>query len=309
MRRVNKILMATVAILLCLVLISTSVVSGIFAKYVIVKDAQISAVIQKFGVKVYLDTSGAKAAGAVVNPSTNGDEASVSITGLNLKPGDNIYDALKIRFEGSTTVPLKVTIMFHSTVVLGNNQFRILATDGIGDIKDTVHIMPVGFKCGAENITFDDDGKESIEYIIDSRANATTSEGYVTNLAPYFHQAADNIELRLAQYLNSKLGVTILKYEYKDNNGNSKYDRHVYQEFEAGERIAFKGANTLVFGFEWPETYTTSITREITNADKTKKTVTYDEDTLNRVSAFLSQNDKDKTIPITFTVKIEQTGA
>ena len=61
MRRANKILMATVAILLCLVLITSSVVSTTLAKFVITKSASTSVGFTKFNMEVKLDVKGHKA--------------------------------------------------------------------------------------------------------------------------------------------------------------------------------------------------------------------------------------------------------
>ena len=52
MKKVNKILMATVSILLSLVLLSTSLVSGIFAKYVIKNSAESNVGFKKWGITV-----------------------------------------------------------------------------------------------------------------------------------------------------------------------------------------------------------------------------------------------------------------
>ena len=54
MKKSNKILMATVAILLSLVLISTSIVSGIFARFVIEKSGSTAIKFNKFGVDLEL---------------------------------------------------------------------------------------------------------------------------------------------------------------------------------------------------------------------------------------------------------------
>ena len=52
MRKTNRIMMGTVSILLCLVLVTTSVLSGIFAKYVTNQKAEANVAFKKWGITV-----------------------------------------------------------------------------------------------------------------------------------------------------------------------------------------------------------------------------------------------------------------
>ena len=52
MRKTNRIMMGTVSILLCLVLVTTSVLSGIFAKYVTNRKAEANVTFKKWGITV-----------------------------------------------------------------------------------------------------------------------------------------------------------------------------------------------------------------------------------------------------------------
>ena len=52
MRKANRIMMGTVSILLCLVLVTTSVLSGIFAKYVTNRKAEANVAFKKWGITV-----------------------------------------------------------------------------------------------------------------------------------------------------------------------------------------------------------------------------------------------------------------
>ena len=198
MRRVNKILMATVAILLCLVLSSTSVVSGIFAKYVIEKQAQISAVIQKFGVKVYLipDTEKLAQYGAQPKATYDKDSASMSFETLKPIPGLDLSEALKIRFDGETTVPLKVTVTFTFSYSTGN--FIVEDHENVGNIPESceyskdglVYMLPVGIKFGTQNI------------VVEEKADGTTVENistilstdYADKVTPHYLHLHDNKE-------------------------------------------------------------------------------------------------------------------
>ena len=57
MKKANRILMATVAVLLSLVLITTSVVSGIFARFTVLQEAKTQMTLNKFGVSLGLTLS------------------------------------------------------------------------------------------------------------------------------------------------------------------------------------------------------------------------------------------------------------
>ena len=108
MRKVNKILMATVSILLCLVLISTSVLSGIFAKYVITKKGSASATFKAFGVTLNMtvDETKLKNAGATVKTDEDKHKVtkSVTITGLKMAPGVELDKIINIELTGTPTV-------------------------------------------------------------------------------------------------------------------------------------------------------------------------------------------------------------
>ena len=115
MKKANKILMASVAILLSLVLITTSVVSGVFAKFAIKKNTTTTMKLEKFGVTmevldptgyVKIDTS------KTVN---DGQNVSVTFNNLTMQPRDgetpgstntgfSTSGYLQIKFSGTPTV-------------------------------------------------------------------------------------------------------------------------------------------------------------------------------------------------------------
>ena len=108
MRKVNKILMATVSILLCLVLISTSVVSGIFAKFAINNKGKATASLKAFGVTLDMtvDDETLEDAGADVETAEDFYKVtkSVTITGLKMAPGLDLEKIINIKLTGTPTV-------------------------------------------------------------------------------------------------------------------------------------------------------------------------------------------------------------
>ena len=129
-KRFNKILMMTVAILLCLVLISTSVVSGIFAKYVITKSAGATVSLKKFGVTLTLT----KGSGITATETKVGDDViSVTVSSLELEPNQSIDEVVKFAIGGTPNVAgvnLKIT-----TTVSGLANYT--APKGIGGVTAT----------------------------------------------------------------------------------------------------------------------------------------------------------------------------
>ena len=157
MRKVNKILMATVAILLCLVLLSTSIVSGIFARYVIKRDASVSLTLERFDVKIKItpDTAALQAAGATVNltevttSATDKDTISVSITGLQMAPGDSFLDALNVQITGTpnTNIKLRTTYKVH----YAHETVYNIPKDYCGGTADSTPYLPIGFTLRVPN--------------------------------------------------------------------------------------------------------------------------------------------------------------
>ena len=97
MRKANKIVMSAVAILLCLVLISTSVVSGVFAKFVINQSTTAQVTFGKFGVDVTITPSTAMASYKKTEV-TKGMSATMEFNQISFYPGAEYKDALKIEF-------------------------------------------------------------------------------------------------------------------------------------------------------------------------------------------------------------------
>ena len=112
MRKNNKKLMIVVSVLLSLVLITTSVVSGTMAKYVTSGSSSSSARVAKWGVniEVDLDENFEKACGDGVKIVENGNSISVEIPNLKMCPGDDFTKAINVTISGQSEVKLKVNI-------------------------------------------------------------------------------------------------------------------------------------------------------------------------------------------------------
>lgn len=122
-RRANKILMSIVLILLCLVLITTSVVSGIFAKYTVSKQILMMFGFESFGVKIDISFSQDLIDLTKTTPPqltiTGEDTAHVVIKTLMLRPGDSYDDAITFTISGNPTANAEVKV----NTIIGNGQY------------------------------------------------------------------------------------------------------------------------------------------------------------------------------------------
>lgn len=147
MRKVNKILMATISILLCLVLISTSVVSGIFAKYVVTKKGQSIVSLEAFGVTLSVSSREDLPQGVTVTPTLNhaNNTVAVEVSNISLAPGDSIDDVVIFQVAGTPNVPMvdfkiNVDVSVPTTCRVGSDA-------KLPDIKGgtNYYYMPIGF--------------------------------------------------------------------------------------------------------------------------------------------------------------------
>ena len=155
MRNRNKIVMIIVSILLCLTLISTSLVSSVFAKYTKTATGKLEQVsLKKFGVEVKItpDTASLEAAGATVEIEDGNTSYTVTISNLQMVPGDAFYDALKVEVTGNPNFEAKfrMTCQIGEEDGNGNNSYDTNYTlpgeaTGLGDYATV--FMPLAFTC------------------------------------------------------------------------------------------------------------------------------------------------------------------
>ncbi len=185
MKKANKILMAAVAILLCLVLISTSILSGVFAKFVHQRAMDASMTFKKLGVTVTMsaetDRTALEAAGATINTEVkNGKSGSITISDLKMRPGVVAPRAVKFEFTGTPQVPVQVkitpTITYDSKVhttteakdsagnvtatyynyyVPANTIVQSIANDGTITYMPETYFMPLGFNFSSNSAELD----------------------------------------------------------------------------------------------------------------------------------------------------------
>lgn len=267
MKKGNKILMIIVSILLTLVLITTSVLSGTLAKYTTSSSSSDKARVAKWGADIKITTSD-KLPGNLT-PTYKNNKTIIEFNGgdtgtLRMRPGSDYTDLVHIEISGKAEVRLKVTIMFG----IGYTESNFKVDAGVGNIPSKKDFMPFGFTFGAS----------------DADGNVVIPSDYVAT--PWRDTTASYTEELIASNVSSKIVATHVK---ADND-------YIEKIFEPNETIAFRVAgtnsyvNALDFGFYWPETYTNPDTN-----------YNYDE-----IANWMLENLSTSTFAIRYTVTIEQ---
>ena len=154
MRKANKIVMTTVAILLSAVLLTTSALSGTLAKYVTSAGSYSdSARVAKWGVTVDAKVSDELLAATGYTPKVGTEntwqqsEITVDLGEFSIKPGDYYADALSFTFNGTAEVKLEVRFYVDMDYLAKNFQVK----KEISGYTETDEYMPVGFKISASD--------------------------------------------------------------------------------------------------------------------------------------------------------------
>ena len=146
-KKITKVLTAIVAILLCLVLISTSIVSGTLAKFVITKDASTVVAFEKFGVKMQVKN------GSVVKSSLDTNTVTVTYNATEIYPGYENKNLVLFTFDGTLTVPatlkIKVNIDLEDEFYISSDDFSSLGTTADKYPRANAANMPLNFIVGS----------------------------------------------------------------------------------------------------------------------------------------------------------------
>ena len=283
MRKANKIVMMTVAMLLSAVLLTTSALSGTLAKYVTSGGSYSdSARVAKWGVKIYIDPNedvlnsvyedfdASKDMKVTVDES--GTQATVVITDLMIGPGDDLRDMLRIRFDGTAEVKLQVKV---SQGILYSGDYtedpgpqadyKIFRFKDLPNTANDEYYVPMAFTFGG--LDYSNDSSKTYTSII----GKNTKIGELSNeyaLAPwrYFKGSPsgagslvgmNNAETAYMEHVTKF--VQGLEYVTAKGTEGDTRDAYIKKTFNPNDPIVFKTENgdidTLAFGLEWPFTY------------------------------------------------------
>lgn len=313
MRKANKIVMSAVAILLCLVLISTSVVSGVFAKFVINQSTKAQVTFGKFGVNVTITPSnGVKA--YQTSDVEQGMSATMAFDDIPLYPGAEFKDALTIKFEGTPNVKVKVSVIFHVNYLDSGKTSVTKIIAGTGLVTQDTVFMPLGFTFGANYVDKDAEQRTTVlsnSYVLPPLyASTSTNSGNIRTAT----------EQAIRDAVSGTMSVDTGEFSSNKNSQGSGTDHGLYLIFdpnetdddgnktEAANDIADNGIhfhpkgtsddnrliNEFVIGFGWPKTWP---------PEGQTNTLNYDYDA---IGTYLAANTDGKPIKIWYTVKLEQ---
>lgn len=224
MPKANKIMMMTVSVLLCLVLLTTSAISGTLAKYTTTAESSASARVAKWGAKIDITLSD-----DVEGKLESKDYSNLSVIqfkqdeALGMGAGKSYPEALKIKFSGTSEVRLKVKL------VIG------IEYEG-GLAKGDTHYVPMGIKMKGNN--------GSVENLSDDFVGGPWFSGTSAD------ELVNNAQTAINNGIAGKLDFT-------------SETAYVEKIFAPNEPILFNvkddktnpTVNELVFGLEWPATY------------------------------------------------------
>lgn len=230
MKKSSKTVMKIVAILLCLVLATSSIVSTTLAKFVVAKDAKAIIKFDKLGFK--LEVYAPKLGGEGMIKQHKGDSASITFNDLHICP--NLKKDNMIRFyltDNRTNVPVnlvvKVDVTTHAKCVVESSTGLVTS--------DTVY-MPIAFTVGTVT------GKND-----DTWANEQSTEAFLN---------ASSNEL-LDEVIENAIATEIAKVMGGTRDGNT-----ITKAFSANSTVTLSDTEAgIAVGFNWP------LENTITNGD------------------------------------------
>lgn len=285
MQKSNRILIRALAILLILVLATSCMTSGIFAKYALKKVGYSTFVFERFGVSVGMDLSDELK--AIVDPDYADtpyyDSITLDLNNLNLKPGDSYLDAVKLSVSGTPSVPVRVTLDVNITFDMA--EFKILEDD-----------FPT-----LTSVDFDNECFLPIEFSFNAYDASGNSQASVSQF-DLTRTGVAGVEMSncyaMSQEINFGFGSNSSNSDfwlYKDFAEDAAIEFHPVTVNDEGDVVSVNEAidvNDFAFGFSWPE-YSSSAIPNFT------------EDEYNAICTWLVQNN-DPAINITYTITVEQ---
>ena len=265
MQKVNKIIKIVVAVLLSLTLITTCLVSGVFARYVKKGTSSMSVTIKKWGVTVTVEPGSSMAALMTADQITS-FENSVSFTfsDINIKPGDDFSDAVRFTINGTAEVDLQVRLTAQVTYGAGAtsdySKFKYY-TDPDGDTTKDKYAMPIGFTFAALN---EDAYKIEESYIADPfRKYTGNSPSGSSNIG--MNKTEDRIIPAIAGKFTD---VSYVQTNTTAKNGFA--NAYIFKNFTSKSDILFYASNgnpvnAFELGFHWPYEYGSSESEKSTN--------------------------------------------
>ena len=294
MRKANKIVRIVVSVLLILVLTTSCMLSGVFAKYRTDEDVYTKFSIKNFGVTVtatldedlrkYLKDNTT----IDIDASKYDDNSiSISIPEFVVHPGDDFSDAIHFTVSGTAEVAVRLKIQVSFAVSTDHYTVK----SGVAGLEKDVKFLPMGTTfCADGDVRYlvepwisnkdyrDDTGKNGTGIsVFNSSANYRRTMAYVLSGM-----------LENTKYEKTGSGTSTVCCVYKDFNPKATID-YTYKH-EDGEKSQI---NEFAFGFKWPFEYDDH--------------PTYSKEQLNEMEMYICNNKpEDSKITLKYIVTLEQ---
>ena len=279
MKKVNKILMIVTSILLSLVLISTCIVSGTLAKFVITKDATTVVALKRFGVTMNVRYKDSETNTVTIDSGVN--SVTLTCAPVHVYPGFDDKSTVLFAFDGTLNVPailkIRVEVELDDAFYISSDDFTSLSSEYPGDKA----YMPVAFRVGTVSSLSSTtlNGSSMVSSWLSNSTNTTDPVGALEGIIE------DNFYLRF----KDTLGM---------NNQTGQDNKYSWKEFSQNDSITFGKANVsqtsgaalgpgFGIGIYWPWTQ---------------------ESSQSLIETWLSEelSDVDNPIKIKITVSLEQ---
>ena len=258
MQKRKRIFMGIVAVILCLTLVSSCLVSGVFAKYATKTSAAGTISFTTMGVTVELDIDETKleAIGASYSSAANHNESigvcNLVLNNLQLKPGDDLSDVIKFTITGKPNVYCKVILDINCDFDPVDFYVPMHNTGG-GYVMQ--YCMPLGFTFGYRSLT-GATVTPKYKYYTDAYAVYGSDASYINPEALIYFGAYESSEMYYDFQYDPGFVITGVM-DYYDYSGTDLAFEKVFAP-STTEDISFTsydGAkiNGFDFGFKWPE--------------------------------------------------------
>lgn len=316
MRKVNRIIMATVSILLSLVLISGSVLSGIYARYVTKKDLLANDIgFRKFDVKI--DVSAGKKWG------TRTEGNNVIFTGAKFKPGDNglsissatandgMFISLNFQnysqdgnFIAKANVKTRIKLYFNFSVNTSSSGTFTVPAGTFSYISADTTIIPLGVSMYGSYYVKNNVLQET------TPSDTNNDLDNVSIVEPWKVCSTEEFSKAVLLGMISKMDfakkdITANKVGTDDGLCHDAGGYFIYKDFKAGSNIVFypKGdstnyVNRIYLNFDYPFTWPPE-DKDLTKYPTFTKTgYAYDVDKIDEISTYI--NSQNPTFDVLF---------
>lgn len=280
-KNAGKIMMIIVSLLLVLVIFTTNILSGIYAKYVSKDYVKNVIKFKNFGVDVIITPSDALVAAVGeknIVETPNGNSVSLKVNNLKMVPYMNLSDALNFKFVGTAEAPIMIKI----DIEVGYDRSNFQITKDEFDFIETSDDIDCSYPIGV-------------------RYTGRYNQGNIETVyacSPYLNVDATTMEQEIATVIGHRTDMY-----YKNDNGH-----YAYKEFDKNQPILFYpetqeaseadnndvnydySFDNFSLGFYWPEVYSSD---------------TYTPEELDQIGTWIA-NKVTTSVSYTFTITIEQ---